>query len=93
MVRFSEETLNGKLQFLCSVPKWKIEKVIGLMRDKLRGKIMKRYFGLWGKTYSCLIDDSSNNIKSPKMSHKKSLILKNIKTFYKQLNLRIKQTI
>ena len=63
------------------------------MRDKLRGKIMKRYFGLWGKTYSCLIDDSSNNIKSPKMSHKKPLILKNIKTFYKQLNLRIKQTI
>ena len=32
-------------------------KVIGLMKDELRGRQMKEFVGLRAKTYSCLMDD------------------------------------
>ena len=41
------------------LPKGKIKKVIELMNNELRGKIMVKFVGLKAKTYSYLINDSS----------------------------------
>ena len=44
--------------------KEKIKKRIGLMKDKLGGKIMIKFVGLRAKIYSYLIDDSSKDKKA-----------------------------
>ena len=73
----------------------KNEKVIGLMKDELAGKIIRKFVGLKAKTYNYLIDDSSKNKKAK--STKKYVIKKNslnlniIKTVQKQLILRMKK--
>ena len=41
------------------LPKGKNKKVIGLMKDELGGKIIKKFVRLRAKTYSYLIDDGS----------------------------------
>ena len=46
------------------LPKEKYNKVIGLMKDELRGKIMTKLIGLRGKTYSYLIDDGNEDKKA-----------------------------
>ena len=46
------------------LPKGKNEKVIGLIKDKLGGKIITKILGLKAKTYSYLIDDSSQEKKA-----------------------------
>ena len=52
------------------LPKGRSKKVISLMKDKLRKKVMKEFVGLRGKTYSYLTDDSSENIKAKgKLKH------------------------
>ena len=46
------------------LPKGKIRKVIGLVRDELGGKIMKEFFGLRAKTYSYLKDNYDEDKKN-----------------------------
>ena len=45
------------------LPKGKNKKVIGLMKDKLAGKIMKKFVALRPKTFSFLIDDNNEDKK------------------------------
>ena len=49
------------------------KQVIGVMKDELDGKIMKEFVGFEAKTYSYLVDDSSQDkkVKGTKKSHKK----------------------
>ena len=49
------------------LPKGKKKKVIRLMKDKLGGKIMKKFFGLRAKIHSYLIDDGSEDKKAKGM--------------------------
>ena len=61
------DTSNYKLE--CNsidrpLPKGKNKKEIGLMKDELGGKIMTKFVGLRVKTYSHLIDDSSEDKKA-----------------------------
>ena len=62
-----------------TLPKRKKKKVIGLMKDKLGGKIMAKFDGLKAKTYSYLIDEGSED-KKGKQHSKENLNLKIIKT-------------
>ena len=70
-------------------PNGKIKKVIGLMKDKLGGKIMTKSVGLRAKTYSYLVDDSSKN-KKPKAQKncviKRKLEYKNYNVFTGEIN-------
>ena len=56
------------------LPKGKNKKVIGLMKDELGKKIMKKFVGLRTKTYSYLIDGDSEDKKAK--SRKKCVIKK-----------------
>ena len=51
------------------MPKEKDEKVIGLMRDELGGKIITEFVGLRTKTYSYLITTATKKKKNKR--HKK----------------------
>ena len=80
-VETSFDTSNYELDR--ALPKGKNKKVIGLMKDELGGKIMIKYVGLRVKTYSYLIDDSSEEKKSKgtkKCVIKRNLNFKIIKT-------------
>ena len=59
------------------LPKGKNKKVIGLMKDKLGGKIMTKFFGLRAKTYRYLIDNVSEGAKAK--GTKKCVIKRKIK--------------
>ena len=43
------------------LPKGKNKNVIGLMKDKLGGKIKTKFVGIKAKAYSYLIDDKSED--------------------------------
>ena len=55
------------------LPKRKNEKVIGLMKDKLGGQIMKEFVGLKAKTYSYLKEnnDEDKKVNDTKNCYKK----------------------
>ena len=55
------------------LPKGKNKKVIGLMKDELRGQILKEFVGLRAKTYSYLKD---NNDEDKKAKSTKQLVIK-----------------
>ena len=63
------DTSNYELDKLSS--KEKKKKVIGLMKDKLGGKTMTRFFGLRSKTDSYLIDDGNEDKKVKRTKLKK----------------------
>ena len=76
------DTSNYKLDR--PLPKGKkINKMIGLMKNELGGKIMTKFIGLRKKTYTYLIDDGCE-VKKQKpqksVSWKEQLYLKIIKT-------------
>ena len=74
------------------LPKGKNEKVIGLMKGELGGKIMTKFVGLRAKTCNYLTDGDREDEKAKgteSCAIKKPLNLKIIKTVQKQLNLRI----
>ena len=73
------------------MPKEKNKKVIGLMKDELGGYIMKEFIELTAKTYSYLKDnnDEDKEAKRTKKCVTKNLKLKIIKTFKKQLKLKM----
>ena len=57
------------------LPKGKNKKVIGSMKDKLSGKIMRKFVGLVAKGFSYFIDDASEDKKAKdtkKVCHKKT---------------------
>ena len=74
------------------LPKGKNKKDIGVMKDELDRKIIKRIVGLRAKTYSYIINDGGED-KKPKGTRifikKNQLNLKIIKNVTKQLNLKI----
>ena len=75
------DTSNYKLNR--PLPKGINKKVIGLMKDKLRGKIRTKFVGLRAKTASYLIDDSSEDNKAKgttKCVIKRKLKLENYKS-------------
>ena len=60
---------TSNYELVCSsverpLPKGKNEKVTGLMKDELGGKIMTKFVGLRSKTYSHLIDDGNEDKKA-----------------------------
>ena len=75
------------------MPKGKIEKVIGLMKDELGGQSIKEFVRLRGKTYSYLKDNNEEDKKAKgtrSVSQKENLHCKFMKIVYKQHNLTIK---
>ena len=76
------------------LPKGKIQKVIGLMKNELGGKIMKEFVGLRAKTYSYLKDNNDKDKKKQKaqksVSYNENLNFKIIKTVQMQLKQKIK---
>ena len=92
------DTLNYKSE--CNsidrlLPKGKNKKVIGLTKNESGGKIMTKFVGLRAKTYSYLIDDSSEDKKAKgtkKCIIKRKLYFKNYKNCLEaiQLNNKIK---
>ena len=54
---------SSNCQFNRALPKGKNKKVIGLIKDELGGKIMKKFVGFKAKTYIYLRDDGSKDKK------------------------------
>ena len=67
------------------LPTGENKKLVGLVKDKLRGNIMTEFVALRPKDYSCLMDDGKNDKKAKgtkKCVIKKYLNLMIIKTAY-----------
>ena len=55
------------------LPVGKSEKIIGLFKDELAGKVIKEFVALRARTYACLVDDDSENKKA---KEKKKCVIK-----------------
>ena len=68
MLNGSQTTSTSNYEIGKPLPKEKGKNVIGLMKDVLDGKIMKKFVGLRAKTCSCLKDshDKGKKKKGPK---------------------------
>ena len=74
--------------------KGKNKKIIGLMKNELGGKIMRKFVGLRTKTYSYLIDDSSEERKAKgtnKCAIKRKLKFENFKNCLEATQLENKK--
>ena len=75
------------------LPIGKNKKVNGLFKDELRGKIVKEFCALTGKTYSCLMDDNSEVKKSKgskKCIRKREIMFENYKNSLFNSNVILK---
>ena len=65
------------------MPKGKNKKVIGLIKDELRDKIMSKFVGLRAKTYSYLTHDGNEENKKHKNVCQKNPKFKKYKKYLK----------
>ena len=88
---------TSNYEFHRLLPKRKnLKKIIGLMKDKLSGKIVTKFVSLKTKTYSYLIDDSSADKKSKgtkKCVMKRKLKFENYKNCLEKTQLNNKKYI
>ena len=73
--------------------RYRKEKIIGLMKDELGGKISTKFFGLKEKTYTYLIDDGNEDGKArdtKKCVIKRKLQFENHKNFSEATHLENK---
>ena len=74
------------------LPKGKNKIVIGLMKEKLGGKVTTKFVGLRAKTYSYLVDDGNEDKskRRKKVCYKKNLRCENYKICLEATKLEIK---
>ena len=80
-------------EFYRPSPKYKNKKLIGLTKDELGGKIIRKFIGRRAKTCIYLTDDSSEDKKTKvtkKCAMKSSLNLENYKSCLESTKLKIK---
>ena len=75
------------------LPIGKNKKVIGLFKNKLRGKIMRKFVGLRAKTWGCLTDDDTKHKKAKgtkKCVIKRRIMFKNYKDYQSNNEVTLK---
>ena len=71
-------------------PNRKNKKLIGLMKDELGGKVIKKFVGLGAKMYSYSLDDGSKSQKSQQGAIKRKLKFENYRNSLESTHLKNK---